>query len=64
MLNLNMAWLCFQQLAQRYPLQHLAGHEHIAPGRKHDPGPGFAWATLRALLPPVLQQHLRLPPSI
>ena len=58
-----LAWL-LQQLAQRYPLQHLAGHEHIAPGRKHDPGPGFAWATLRALLPPVLQQHLRLPPSI
>ena len=58
-----LAWL-LQQLAQRYPLQHLAGHEHIAPGRKHDPGPGFAWATLHALLPPALQQHLCLPPSI
>ncbi len=30
-----------EQLAAQYPLAHLAGHEHIAPGRKHDPGPGF-----------------------
>ena len=22
----------------------VAGHEHIAPGRKHDPGAGFDWA--------------------
>lgn len=58
-----LAWL-LQQLARRYPLQHLAGHEHIAPERKHDPGPGFAWATLCALLPAALQRHLRLPPGI
>ena len=30
-------------LAQRYPIAHVAGHEHIAPGRKHDPGTGFDW---------------------
>ncbi|MFZ9423932.1 MAG: 1,6-anhydro-N-acetylmuramyl-L-alanine amidase AmpD [Limnohabitans sp.] len=34
-------------LAQRYPLAHVAGHEHIAPGRKHDPGAGFDWANLQ-----------------
>jgi AmpD protein len=28
-------------LRRRYPLRDLAGHEHVAPGRKHDPGPGF-----------------------
>lgn len=37
--------LC-QDIAQRYPIDHIAGHEHIAPGRKQDPGPGFAWQTL------------------
>lgn len=30
-----------------YPVQHIAGHEHIAPGRKADPGPGFDWALLQ-----------------
>ena len=30
--------------AQHYPVEHIAGHEHIAPGRKHDPGAGFDWA--------------------
>jgi len=35
-------------LAQRYPIAHVAGHEHIAPGRKRDPGAGFDWARLRA----------------
>lgn len=26
-----------------YPLQHVTGHEYIAPGRKTDPGPFFNW---------------------
>ena len=30
-------------LAMRHPIRHIAGHEHIAPGRKQDPGPGFDW---------------------
>lgn len=34
-------------LGARYPIRHLAGHEHIAPGRKEDPGPGFRWGLLR-----------------
>jgi len=41
-----LAELC-QALARRYPIAHVAGHEHIAPGRKLDPGPGFDWAWLR-----------------
>jgi AmpD protein len=41
--------LC-QQLARRYPVAHIAGHEHIAPGRKQDPGPGFDWPRLRSAL--------------
>lgn len=30
-------------LQRAMPLRHVAGHEHIAPGRKTDPGPFFAW---------------------
>ena len=37
-------------LAQRYPIEHVAGHEHVAPGRKKDPGPGFDWHLLRQAL--------------
>ena len=39
-------------LARRYPVQELVGHEHIAPDRKADPGPGFDWRRLRAELRP------------
>lgn len=34
-------------IAQQYPLRAVAGHEHVAPGRKADPGPGFDWAYLQ-----------------
>lgn len=36
-----------EAIGQHYPLQHIAGHEHIAPGRKQDPGPGFDWPRLQ-----------------
>ena len=32
-----------RSLLRRYPLASVAGHEHIAPGRKTDPGPCFDW---------------------
>lgn len=31
----------------RYPIEAITGHEHVAPGRKTDPGPGFDWERLR-----------------
>jgi AmpD protein len=48
----TLAGLCAAIMA-RYPIEHLAGHEHIAAGRKRDPGPGFDW--------PFLQRRLAAP---
>ena len=42
----TLAGLCIA-LARKYPIAHIAGHEHIAPGRKQDPGPGFEWNLLK-----------------
>ena len=41
--------LC-RAVIQHYPIAHIAGHEHIAPGRKLDPGPGLDWALLQQTL--------------
>jgi len=48
----TLASLC-AAIADRHRIRHVAGHQHIAPGRKHDPGPGFDWQKL--------QQHLAWP---
>ena len=37
-------------LARHYPVHEAVGHEHVAPGRKADPGPGFDWLRLRRAL--------------
>lgn len=37
-------------LVRRYPLAHVAGHEHVATGRKRDPGAGFDWRRLARAL--------------
>lgn len=45
-----------QQIRSHYPIRQVAGHEHIAPGRKQDPGAGFSW--------PQLQQDLGWPSTM
>jgi AmpD protein len=37
-------------LQRRHPLTDVVGHQHIAPGRKTDPGPFFDWPRYHALL--------------
>lgn len=39
-----------ESLGRRYPIESVAGHEQVAPGRKADPGAGFDWSLLRSLL--------------
>jgi N-acetyl-anhydromuramoyl-L-alanine amidase len=48
-------------LSRRHPLVEAVGHEHVAPGRKCDPGPGFNWAALRSAL---RARRPRLPPIV
>ncbi|MDR0672295.1 MAG: 1,6-anhydro-N-acetylmuramyl-L-alanine amidase AmpD [Zoogloeaceae bacterium] len=44
-------WPLLTLLCARYPIRAIVGHEHIAPGRKTDPGPHFDWPTLARRFP-------------
>lgn len=51
-------------LLDAYPTlhpDHIVGHEHIAPGRKTDPGVGFDWPRLRATLATCSEQEFEKP---
>jgi AmpD protein len=52
-------------LRERYPLADVAGHEHIAPGRKTDPGPFFDWGRYRGELAQIVDgAQLRFPSGL
>jgi len=42
----RLAWL-LKAARQQLPINQVAGHEHVAPGRKQDPGKAFNWAKLQ-----------------
>lgn len=50
-----------QAVATQVPISDVAGHEHVAPGRKVDPGSGFDWGAFAQLVP---QNNWRFPLSI
>jgi N-acetyl-anhydromuramoyl-L-alanine amidase len=39
-----------RSLRRQHGVRAVVGHEHVAPGRKADPGPGFEWGYLRQCL--------------
>lgn len=45
----TLACVC-AALAQRFAISDIVGHEHVAPGRKTDPGCGFDWQRLQQTL--------------
>lgn len=52
------------ELRQAWPILQAVGHEHVAPGRKEDPGRAFDWALLARLSgsPEAAVPPLWLPP--
>lgn len=44
-----LAQVC-QHVEDEYSIRQIAGHEHVAPGRKQDPGSGFVWPQLQQML--------------
>ncbi len=52
-------WPLLQAICAAYPITAMAGHEHVAPGRKTDPGPHFNWQELARRFPGV-----ELPPQV
>lgn len=44
-------WPLLQAICANYPITAMAGHAHVAPGRKTDPGPHFDWPELARRFP-------------
>ena len=50
-LQYDALWKLIDALRARYPVTGIAGHCHVAPGRKSDPGPFFDWPALARRYP-------------
>ena len=46
-----------QKLCAHYPIQAITGHQHVAPGRKSDPGHFFKWDMLRSNGLPIMTEY-------
>ena len=44
-------WRVLEAICTHYPIAAIAGHCHVSPGRKSDPGPYFDWIALRERYP-------------
>ncbi|MBF0186403.1 MAG: 1,6-anhydro-N-acetylmuramyl-L-alanine amidase AmpD [Magnetococcales bacterium] len=57
--------LLFRQMQQRLPslrsAAQITGHQHIAPERKWDPGPGFDWDHFHSVLAETVYQEMGPP---
>ena len=51
-------------LQARYPLTDVQGHEHIAPGRKTDPGALFRWENYHESWQALLKEQARQNPAL
>jgi AmpD protein len=51
-------------LHNRYPLTDVQGHEHIAPGRKTDPGPLFDWRNYNEKWAALLKEKAMAEPGL
>lgn len=56
----SLAALC-GEICARHAIRYLVGHDHIAPGRKADPGPAFDWSRLRDALAKLTARPLQFP---
>ncbi|GHU11126.1 N-acetyl-anhydromuranmyl-L-alanine amidase [Betaproteobacteria bacterium] len=54
-------WSLLDAICAAYPITAIAGHEHVAPGRKSDPGACFDWSALAGRFSQLIVEGLPVP---